>query len=117
MDDTTELIQALARQVVTVVKQSLSRVPDPQATAHLAWIGTALRDVLRQVGAEALGQWLSSAQPTPEAERACACGANSSRGRKPATIALSGWRAILSCCRCWPIAGTKTNHSPPAVLY
>jgi hypothetical protein len=87
MDDTTELIQALARQVVTVVKQSLSRAPDPQATTHLAWIETALRDVLRQVGAEALGQWLSSAQHTPEAERACACGGKLHYQRlRPATV-------------------------------
>ena len=74
MNDTTELIQALAQQVVTVVKQSLSQVAEPQVTTNLAWIETALRDVLRQVGAEALGQWLSSVQHTPEAERPCACG-------------------------------------------
>jgi len=87
MDDTTELIQAVARQVVTVVKQSLSRAPDPQATPHLAWIETALRDVVRQVGAEALGQGLSSAQPTPEAERACTCGGKVHYQRlRPATV-------------------------------
>ena len=74
MNDTTELIRAVAQQVVSVAKQSLSHVTDPHATTNLAWIETALRDVLREIGAEALGQWLSSAQPTPEAERACACG-------------------------------------------
>lgn len=87
MDNTTELIQTLARQVVRAVKQSLSRAPDPQATTQLAWIETALRDVLRQVGAEALGQWLSSAQHTPEAERSCVCGGTLHYQRlRPATV-------------------------------
>ncbi len=106
MDDTTELIQALARQVVTVVKQSLSRAPDPQVTTHLAWIETALRDVLRQVGAEALGQWLSSAQHTPEAERACACGGKLHYQRlRPATVLsvfgrVTYTRAYYAGCVC-----------------
>jgi hypothetical protein len=106
MDDTTELIQALARQVVTVVKQSLSRAPDPQATTHLAWIETVLRDVLRQVGAEALGQWLSSAQHTPEAERACACGGKLHYQRlRPATVLsvfgrVTYTRAYYAGCVC-----------------
>jgi hypothetical protein len=87
MDDTTELIQALAQEVVTIVQQSLGRVPDPRAATNLAWIETALRDVLRQVGAEALGQWLSSAQRTPEAERPCACGGALRYQRyRPATV-------------------------------
>jgi DNA-binding NarL/FixJ family response regulator len=43
MDDTTELIRALAQQVMTVVKQSLGRVPDPPTVTNLAWIETALR--------------------------------------------------------------------------
>src|SRR5512139_1687235 len=87
MNDTTELIQALAQQVVTVVKQSLSQAADPAATTSLAWIETALRDILRQIGAEALGQWLSSAQGTPEAERACGCGGTLRYQRsRPATV-------------------------------
>jgi len=87
MNDTTEMIQALAQQVVTVVQQSLSRAPDPRATTHLAWIETALRDVLRQIGAEALGQWLSSAEHTPEVERPCECGGTLRYQRvRPATV-------------------------------
>lgn len=87
MDDTTELIQALAQQVVCVVKQSLDRVSDLEVTTNLAWIETALRDVLRRVGAEALGQWLSSAQSTPDAERPCACGGTLHYQRyRPATV-------------------------------
>jgi hypothetical protein len=106
MDDTTELIQALAQQVVTVVKQSLSRAPDPRATTNLAWIETALRDVLRQVGAEALGQWLSSTQCTPEAERPCTCGGTLRYQRsRPATVLsvfgrVTYERAYYAGCTC-----------------
>ena len=74
MDDTTELVQALAQQVVTVVKQSLRTAADLQAATSLVWIETVLRDVLRQVGAQALGQLLSGAPSAPVAELACACG-------------------------------------------
>ncbi len=106
MDDTTELIQALAQQVVAVVKQSLSRTPDPRATTDLAWIETALRDALRQVGAEALAQWLSSAQHTPEAERPCACGGTLHYQRsRPATVLsvfgrVTYQRAYYAACAC-----------------
>jgi hypothetical protein len=106
MDDTTELIRALAHQVVTVVQQSLNRVPDPQRATHLAWIETALRDVLRQIGAEALGQWLSSAQHTPEAERHCECGGTLRYQRsRPATVLsvfgrVTYERAYYAACAC-----------------
>ena len=106
MDDTTELIQALAQQVVTVAKQSLRRAPDPQAATSVAWIETALRDILRQVGAEALGQWLSSEQHTPEAERPCACGGTLHYQRsRPATVLsvfgrVTYERAYYAGCEC-----------------
>jgi hypothetical protein len=106
MNDTTELIQALAQQVVTVVKQSLSKVADSQATTDLAWIETALRDLLRQIGAEALGQWLSSAQTTPEAERPCDCGGTLRYQRyRPATVLsvfgrVTYERAYYAECAC-----------------
>jgi hypothetical protein len=106
MDDTTELIQALAQQVVTVVKQSLGRVSDSQAVTNLAWIETALRDLLRQIGAEALSQWLSSAQRTPEAERPCACGGTLRYQRSRSATVLSVFgrvtyaRAYYAACAC-----------------
>jgi hypothetical protein len=55
MADTTELIQVLAQQIVTLAKQSLSRAAEPQAATSLTWIETTLRGVLHQLGAEALG--------------------------------------------------------------
>jgi hypothetical protein len=106
MNDTTELIRTLAQQVVTVVQQSLSKVADGQATTKEAWIETALRDVLRQIGAEALSQWLSAAQHTPEAERPCACGGTLRYQRYRSATILSVFgrvtyeRAYYAGCTC-----------------
>ena len=106
MDDTTEWIQALAQQIGTVVKQSLSQAADPQAATSLAWIETALRDVLRQVGAAALGQLLSEPPGTPVAELPCACGGKLQYQRlRPATVLsvfgrVTYERAYYAGCQC-----------------
>lgn len=106
MDNTTELIQTLAQQIVTVVKQSLSTAADPQAATNLAWIETALRDTLRQVGAEALGQWLTAAQTTPVSELPCACGGTLHYQRIRSATVLSVFgrvtyeRAYYAGCEC-----------------
>lgn len=106
MNDTTELIRALAEQVVSVVKQSLNANAEPQLITNVAWIETALRDVLRQIGAEALSQWLRAAQPTPEAERPCACGGTLRYQRYRSATILSVFgrvtyeRAYYAGCTC-----------------
>jgi len=87
MNNTTEVIQTIAQQVVAVVQAALSQRPEAEASMNLAWIETGLRDTLRQIGAEALSQWLRTAQHSPEAERACACGGTLRYQRfRPATI-------------------------------
>lgn len=106
MDDTTEIIQALAKQIVTLAKQSLSRGADPQAATSLAWIETTLRGVLHQVGAAALGQWLSAEDGTPVAERPCSCGGTLHYQRTRPATALSVFgrvtyeRAYYAECTC-----------------
>jgi hypothetical protein len=106
MDETAEWIQALAQQIGAVVKQSLSKATDPQAATSLAWIETALRDVLRQVGATALGQLLSAAQSTPAAELPCLCGGTLQYQRLRAATVLSVFgrvtyeRAYYAGCPC-----------------
>ncbi|CAG0936364.1 hypothetical protein TFLX_05236 [Thermoflexales bacterium] len=87
MNDTTELIQTIARQVMTLAQATLSQQPEAPAPLNLAWIETSLRDLLRQIGAEALSHWLSAAQHTPEAERPCDCGGTLRYQRyRPATL-------------------------------
>jgi hypothetical protein len=106
MDDTTELIRVLAQQVVSAAKELLTTATDPGAATNLAWIETALRDVLRQVGGEALAQWLSSAEPTPEVERPCECGGTLRYQRvRPATVLsvfgrVTYKRAYYAACAC-----------------
>jgi hypothetical protein len=106
MNDTTELIQAIAQQVVAVVQTTLRQRADAQATVNLAWIETSLRDALRQIGAEALSHWLSAAQVTPEAERPCACGGTLRYQRFRAATVLSVFgrvtyaRAYYAGCAC-----------------
>ena len=106
MNDTTELIRTLAQQVVTLVKQNLGVVAEPLAATSLAWVETGLREVLRQVGGEALGQYLSGAQRTPVAEISCACGGTLHYQRTRSATVLSVFgrvtyqRAYYAGCRC-----------------
>jgi hypothetical protein len=106
MNDTTELIQVIAQQVVAVVQATLRQRAEPQATMDLAWIETGLRDTLRQIGAEALSQWLSAAQHTPEAERPCPCGGTLRYQRSRSATLLSVFgrvtyeRAYYAGCTC-----------------
>ncbi len=106
MDDTTELIQMLGQQVMQMVKQSLSRATLPETATNMACIETSLREILRQVGVEALSQFLSSAQSTPETERPCACGGTLHYQRYRAATVLSVFgqvsytRAYYAACVC-----------------
>jgi hypothetical protein len=106
MNDTTELIQAMAQQVVTLVQATLRQRPEAHATTNLAWIETGLRETLRQIGAEALRQWLSAAPRTPEIERPCPCGGTLRYQRSRAATLLSVFgrvtykRAYYAGCPC-----------------
>ena len=106
MDHTTELIQAIAQQVATLVQATQSQRTEAPAAMNLAWIETGLRDTLRQIGAEALSHWLSAAQGTPEAERPCACGGTLHYQRIRAATILSVFgrvtyeRAYYAGCTC-----------------
>jgi hypothetical protein len=106
MNDTTELIRTVAQQVIRVAQDMLTSAPEAGGSTTVAWIETALRDVLRQVGAEALSQWLSGAQATPEAERPCACGGTLRYQRARSAMILSVFgrvpyeRAYYAGCVC-----------------
>lgn len=106
MNNTTELICTLAQQVLRVAQDVLMNTPEAEGRTTVAWIETVLRDVLRQVGAAALSQWLSGAPATPEAERPCACGGTLRYQRaRPATIVsvfgrVTYERAYYAGCAC-----------------
>jgi hypothetical protein len=75
MDYNTETITTLAQQVAETFKTALAQhVQSGGAALTMADIETEFRQLLRQMGAQALSQFLSTALGTPEAELPCACG-------------------------------------------
>jgi hypothetical protein len=71
MEDIQRLAEAVAKLVQEGIRQKQTESTGPQTMAE---IELAFREVLRQIGAEALGICLSDLQPTPESEITCACG-------------------------------------------
>lgn len=75
MNYNTEDIRRIAQEVAKVVQEGIrpkgSESQEPQTMAEFE---LAFREALRQVGAEALGVFLSGLQQTPESEITCACG-------------------------------------------
>lgn len=71
MDYTTEKITAIGQQVVELMKETL---PTEGEGAGIGEIETQLREMLRQIGAVALGQYLSGQSIEAKPNIACACG-------------------------------------------
>ena len=106
MNLTTELVRTIAEQVVTLMKEALASAGTAPSTPAILVIETALREVLRQVGAEAFGQFLSLAEGTPAAELECPCGGQVTyRRRRSVTIwsvfgKVTYARAYYAGCPC-----------------
>jgi hypothetical protein len=103
MDYTTETITVIAGQVVQVMKETLKTEGDKQG---IAVIETQLREILRQVGAAALGQYLSGLADAAEPSIACACGGEMEyqRQREASLLSVFGRvqyrRSYYSGCGC-----------------
>lgn len=72
----TEMITALAGQLTEIFKNAVAehlQAPDTKPTT-IADLELELREMLRQLGAQVLSQFLSTALGTPNAELPCACG-------------------------------------------
>ncbi len=107
MDYNTEVINSAAIQLADMFKaQVIRQQRDGQGTISIAQIETHLREALRQIGLQALGQFLSAMQTTPEMEIACACGGrlHYQRMREAQIISVFGKtrykRAYYAGCRC-----------------
>jgi len=75
MNYNTEEVQRIAEAVAQLVREGMRQAEgEEQATQTLADFETSFREVLQQVGAQALGMFLSGLQRTPESEIACKCG-------------------------------------------
>ncbi len=103
MDYTPEMITRIGQQVVELLENTL---PAESQGAGLGEVETQLRELLRQIGAKALGQYLS-AQSTEAAPRmACACGGEKTyqRQREAKLISMFGpityQRSYYAGCAC-----------------
>ena len=103
MDYTTEKIAAIAGQVVQVMKETLAT---GGASQGIEAIESQLREMLRQVGAAALGQYLSGLSEPVEPKLACACGGQLEyqRQREASLISVFGRveyrRSYYAGCGC-----------------
>jgi hypothetical protein len=107
MNYNTEMINQIAdafaamfKAVIIEQKQSSGR------DASIAEIETEMRQVLRQIGEQALGRLLSSLQSTPQLEIACPCGGTLQYQRNRAATLISVFgkvqyeRAYYAGCTC-----------------
>lgn len=107
MDYNTEVIKSAATQIAEMFKSIvISQQQGGQGTLTIAQIETYLREVVRQIGIQALGQFLSAMQTTPASEIPCACGGTLHYQRmREATITsvfgkTSYTRAYYAGCSC-----------------
>jgi hypothetical protein len=105
MNYNTEIINGMAKQVVEAVQEWIHT--QPEATAlNLQEIETMMRDLLRQVGRQALGQYLSAQPSIPGPSLACACGGevHYQRQREASLLSVFGRvkyrRGYYAGCEC-----------------
>jgi hypothetical protein len=103
MEDIQRIAQEVAKLVQAGMRQAQTESKEAQTMAEFEF---SFREGLRQIGAEALGIFLSELQQTPESEIACACGGRQhyQRMRPAVTITVFGKveyiRAYYAGCGC-----------------
>ena len=107
MNYNTEMIECAARQLAEMFKGAvIEQQREGQRRPMIAEIEVGMREVLRQIGLQALGMLLSSLQTTPKQEIACECGGRLEyqRMREAQVISVFGktvyQRAYYAGCRC-----------------
>lgn len=108
MNYNTETISAIAEQVSSLLKMTLEQqqAQNESGSMNIAAVEMEMRKLLREVGAQALSQFLSSGSGTPVAELACECGGTLRYQRKRAAVITSVFgkvryaRAYYAGCVC-----------------
>ena len=107
MEYASEAISYLAQQVTQVFKATLERRLASSATGvTLAEVEKEMRELVRQMGAQALSQFLSLGEGTPVAELPCKCGGTLcyQRQREATVTSVFGRityeRAYYAGCEC-----------------
>jgi len=103
----TEVINEIASLLAEMLKNSiLAEATSEAGTVKIAQVETSLREVLRQIGNQALSNFLSSQQTTPVAELKCGCGGllHFQRQREATVISVFGktiyTRPYYAGCAC-----------------
>jgi hypothetical protein len=107
MNYNIEMIRRLAQQMAESVKVAvLEQQKGGEGTLLIAEIENSMREMLRQIGQQALGLFLSSMQDRPERQIDCPCGGTLSYQRlRPAQVtsvfgSVSYERAYYAGCTC-----------------
>jgi hypothetical protein len=107
MNYNMEVIQQAAQEIADMMQAIvIGQQPNGQGVPTIAEIETGIREVLRQIGVQALGLFLEAMQTTPASEIACSCGGRLSyqRMREATVISVFGktryQRAYYAGCRC-----------------
>lgn len=106
MDSNIEMITAIAQQIEVYVKRAVEQQVQAGEQVTLSGLETQMRECLRQAGAQALGEFLSSALGTPPAEIGCECGGRLQYQRRRTAMVVSVFgrvkykRAYYAGCSC-----------------
>lgn len=107
MEYNTEVINRAAQQIAEMFKSAMiAQQQSNGGTPTIAAIETEMREVLRQIGLQALGLFLSSMQATPVRELSCECGGalRYQRMREAKVLSVFGKtsyeRAYYAGCTC-----------------
>jgi hypothetical protein len=103
MDDIQRIAEAVANLVQEGMRQEQRESQEAKTMADFEF---GFREALRQIGAEALGMFLSGLQTTPESEMACECGGRLHYQRKRTAVTTTVFgkveyvRAYYAGCSC-----------------
>ena len=107
MNYNTEDIQRIAEAVAKMVQEGIGqKESEGEEEQTMAEYELAFREALRQIGARALGIFLSKLQATPESEIACECGGRQHYQRIRPAVMISVFgkveysRAYYAGCAC-----------------
>lgn len=106
MNSNTNIVEAIAHQIVIHLKDAAGTAQSNAEIASLSSLETQLRELLRQVGAATVAEFLSTSPEPPVPELACGCGGQVRYQRQRSAVVLSVFgrvtyqRAYYAGCRC-----------------
>lgn len=117
MDYNTAGVANIAKQVATLMQAAIEKQKESQQPTNIRDIETTLRNLLRQVGAEALGEVLSASSEPAAPTISCACGGKLKyQRRRPAKVIsvfgrVTYERDYYAGCQC------QRGHAPVDAQY